>query len=131
GRQVQIAVRGPRIAVDAAVFAASVRVDRLVEGDVGRGVARQDAARLLEGHGGGHLGPRGPIVRECGPVGFALKGRLALPSMETVRHLGHRAPPLLRGAAHPVIRDGIKLAWHTVFSYSIWKLQALPSFKAA
>jgi hypothetical protein len=38
-RQVQVAVRGPRVAVAAAMFAAAVRVDGEVEVDVGRVVA--------------------------------------------------------------------------------------------
>ena len=37
GRQVEVRVRGPRVAVDAAVLAALVGVDRLRERDVGRG----------------------------------------------------------------------------------------------
>jgi hypothetical protein len=40
-------VRGPREAVDAAVLAASVGVDGEIERNVGRVVARQDAARGL------------------------------------------------------------------------------------
>ena len=36
GGEVEVAVAGPRVAVDAAVFAAPVRVDRPVEGQVGR-----------------------------------------------------------------------------------------------
>ena len=46
-RHVQVAVRRPRKTVDAAVFAAPVGVDRQVEADVGRIVARQDGLGLL------------------------------------------------------------------------------------
>jgi hypothetical protein len=46
-RQVEVGVRRPRIAVDAAVLAALVRVDRLRERNVRRLVARDDRARIL------------------------------------------------------------------------------------
>ncbi len=49
-RQVEIRVRRPRVAVDAAVLAALVRVDRLAERNVGRIVARDDRARGLDTH---------------------------------------------------------------------------------
>src|SRR5262249_24062504 len=38
-------MRRAREAVDAAVLAATIGIDRTVEGNVGRGVARQDGAR--------------------------------------------------------------------------------------
>ncbi|MNS78298.1 hypothetical protein D3C72_1119030 [compost metagenome] len=41
-RQVEVGVRGPRKAVDAAVLAAAVRVQRDVERNIRRRVARQD-----------------------------------------------------------------------------------------
>src|SRR3546814_11602753 len=49
GQQVEVAVRGPREAIDAPVFAAPVRVDRLAEGDVRRVVAADHAARAFLG----------------------------------------------------------------------------------
>ncbi len=45
GEQAEIGVGRPGEAVDAAVLAAAIGVDRAVEGDVGRGVARDDGAR--------------------------------------------------------------------------------------
>ena len=44
-RQIEVAVRWPRVAVDAAVLAAAIRVDRLLERHVGRIVAADDRAR--------------------------------------------------------------------------------------
>ena len=43
---------GPRITIDAAMFAATVRIHGDVEGDVGRIVARQQLAGLFGGNGG-------------------------------------------------------------------------------
>ena len=65
-RQVQIAVRGPGVAIDAAMLAAAIRVDRQVEPDVGRVVARQDRSnRLLDDvRLGRPAPPRGP-ARAC------------------------------------------------------------------
>src|SRR5262249_5994528 len=48
GRQVEVGVRWPRVAIDAAVLAAAVRIDRLTEADVGRLVARDDRARGVD-----------------------------------------------------------------------------------
>ena len=45
--QSQIAVRGTGKAINAAMFAASVRVQGHIEGQIGRGIARKDAACLL------------------------------------------------------------------------------------
>ena len=45
GREAEIGVGRPREAVDAAVLAAAIGIDRAVEADVGRGVARDDGAR--------------------------------------------------------------------------------------
>ena len=53
-RQAQIAMRGAREAVDAAMLAAPVGVDRAVEGHVGAGVARDHAARPLDADLGAH-----------------------------------------------------------------------------
>ncbi len=48
GRQAQVGVRRPGVAVHAAVFAAAVRIDGAVEGNVGRLVAADYAARPLD-----------------------------------------------------------------------------------
>ena len=45
GRQAEIGVGRPREAIDAAVLAAAIGIDRAVERHVGRGVAREDGAR--------------------------------------------------------------------------------------
>ena len=45
GREAEIGVRRPREAVDAAVLTAAIGIDRPVEADIGRGVARDDGAR--------------------------------------------------------------------------------------
>ena len=45
GREAEIGVGRPREAVDAAMLAAAIGIDRAVEADVGRGVARDDGAR--------------------------------------------------------------------------------------
>ena len=47
GREIDVGMARPRVAVDAAVLAAAVGIDRLLEGDVGRVVAGDDAAREL------------------------------------------------------------------------------------
>ncbi len=51
-RHVEIAVRRPRVAVDAAVLAAAVGIDRAIEVHVGRVVAADDAARVFPDHFG-------------------------------------------------------------------------------
>ena len=50
GGEAEVFMRRPRVAVDAPVLAAAIRVDRLVEMDVGRVVARDDALRVFPGH---------------------------------------------------------------------------------
>src|SRR5262249_55429498 len=50
GRQSEIGVGRPGEAVDAAVLAATIRVDRAIEGNVGRIVARDDLPRGIDGH---------------------------------------------------------------------------------
>jgi hypothetical protein len=50
GREIEVAVRGPREAVDAAVLAAAVRVERAVEVDVGRFVSGEHRLHVLEAH---------------------------------------------------------------------------------
>ena len=50
GRKTEIGVRRPREAIDAAMLATLVRIDRAVEGYIGRGVARDDGARGIAQH---------------------------------------------------------------------------------
>src|SRR5712692_1762951 len=51
-RELEVGMARAGVAVDAAVLAAAVRVDRLLEADVGRVVARDDRARALLGDRG-------------------------------------------------------------------------------
>ena len=48
GRQAEIGVARPRVAIDAAVLAAAIGVDRAVEADIGRIVAGDDRARRID-----------------------------------------------------------------------------------
>jgi hypothetical protein len=48
GGKTHITVRGPCEAIDAAMLAAAIRVDRAIEGNIGRFVARYDRARLFD-----------------------------------------------------------------------------------
>jgi hypothetical protein len=59
GGEVEIAVAGPREAVGATVLAATVRIDRLLEPDVWRIVAADDAAR--GGPSGSPAGSKPPV----------------------------------------------------------------------
>ena len=52
GRQAEIGVGRPREAVDAAMLAAAIGIDRAVEADIGRVVAGDDLARGIERHRG-------------------------------------------------------------------------------
>ena len=52
GRQAEIGVGRPREAIDAAVLAAAIGIDRAVEGDVRRLVAGDDLARRVDRHRG-------------------------------------------------------------------------------
>ncbi len=73
-------MRGARVAVDAAVLAAAIGVDRAVEGDVGAVVARDDGARRLLVH----LGLEGieiaealpAVVERVAPLGFEAAGMI-------------------------------------------------------
>ncbi len=51
-RQAEISVRRPREAIDAAVLAAAIRIDRAIEGNVGRIVAGDDLAGGVDRHRG-------------------------------------------------------------------------------
>ncbi len=51
-REIEIAVRRAGEAIDAAVLATTIRIECLIEMDVGRVVARDDAARAFLGHFG-------------------------------------------------------------------------------
>ena len=55
-RELEVRMARAGVAVDAAVLAAAIGIDRLREADVGRVVARDDRARALLGHAGLQLG---------------------------------------------------------------------------
>src|SRR5262249_21381297 len=95
GRHVEVAVRRPGEAVDAAVLATAIGVDRDVEVDVGRIVAVQDALRLLLAA----RGARGEVLlrRALVEPAPAFVARLALHALEAVRDGPRRAAPLERG----------------------------------
>ena len=60
GRQAEIGVARPRIAIDAAVLAAAIRVDRAVEADIGRVVAGDDRARRIDAETSSRAAPARP-----------------------------------------------------------------------
>ena len=74
GREAEPAMGGPRVAVDASVLAATVGVDRLLEAQIGRVVARDGAARRLQGDLGrrrtrlGLLGVALPVFAQALPA---------------------------------------------------------------
>ena len=104
-------MRGPSIAIDAAMLAAAIGVDGLIEGDIRRCVFRNDAARLFIGDRGGraHHGcfrfwhRQSPFIDHC-TAAMRLKAGILI---------GEAAPALDSGL-HNASRD-------TVFLYSIAK----------
>jgi hypothetical protein len=74
GREAQVGVRRPGEAVDAAVLAAPVGIDRAVEVDVGTAVAGDDCLRHVRQDGGGQLGRLGVVQRPAVVEGLALGG---------------------------------------------------------
>jgi len=84
-REAEVLVRGPRVAVDAAVLAAAVRVDADVEADVGTVVVGERRARGVAQELRARVGRK--LVRE--PLVGVRRERRAL---EAVRGCGLRAP---------------------------------------
>ena len=129
GRQVQIAVRGARVAVDAAVFATAVRVDREIKADVGRVVARQDAACVfLEDLRAGRGVVFGRCLLERAPA--IVKRRPGI-CAETMLQGPHRAAALECGGGckhqrrrGDAIQAGrtVRFGVHTVNIYSLTSL---------
>ncbi|MPN18973.1 hypothetical protein SDC9_166339 [bioreactor metagenome] len=98
-REIQIAVRGPRIAVHAAVLAAAIGVDRLCEIDVWRVIARQRAAGVFQHHLGGDRGRRVALARflALAPPDVLVRRRArAMLHAEAVLHLRGNTPALDR-----------------------------------
>ena len=95
-RQVQVAVRRPGEAVDAAVLAAAIRIDREVEGEVGRIVGGEDRLDPLLDH---RRFRRQPLLGRCllerAP---AVVVALAGPARVAMLDRPDRAPPLQRAA---------------------------------
>ena len=94
GREPHVGVGRPREAVDAAVLAAAIGIDRAVEADVGRVVARDDLARGLDRDRG--LERRQLLDRLPAVVERDARGRLV-----AARCVGQRPP-----AAPPFTVDG-------------------------
>ena len=84
GGETHVGVGGPGVAIEAAVLAAAVGIDRAVEGDVGRLVAGDDRLGLLPGDLGRER--LGRLV-----AGPAVVERLALFEFETAGGVGRRA----------------------------------------
>ena len=84
-RQVEVRVRRPREAVDAAVLAALVGIDRLVERDVRRIVVRDDRARTAGSSRSSCSGGSGSSRRVRVVVVPAVVDRLARVAAEAVR----------------------------------------------
>ena len=90
GRETEIGVGRPREAIDAAVLAAAIGIDRTVERDVGGVVAGDDLARRVDRDRGleqRQLFERLPAVVECDP-----RGRLV--AARGIRLRAASAPPL-------------------------------------
>ncbi len=92
GRVPEKAMGGTRVAVDAAVLAAAIGIDRAVEGDVGAVVARDDGARRLLAH----LGLEGVEVAQALPAVIEGLALLRLEAAGRVRARAAPAPPLRR-----------------------------------
>ena len=84
GREAEKGVARPREAIDAAVLAAAVRIDRAIERHVGRGVAGDDAARRVQRDLGSNR--RGILVDLP-----AVVGRLARVPLEAAARVAARA----------------------------------------
>ena len=109
GRQALIGVGRPRVAIDAAVLAAAIGIDRAVEADIRRLVPADDLARLLDLHMG--LERRQFLEAFPAVVERHLGGRL-----EPARGVGYGAAPapapgLHRGGENAVVRRrfGVKV----------------------
>ena len=91
GRQVQVTVSRPCITVDAAMLAAAVGIDRPLEGQVGRVVAREDLCAGLQAHLGGNR--RRTVPQRAARIAPAVIDRLAGVAFEAVRDLPAGATP--------------------------------------
>src|SRR5690606_6629815 len=103
GGQVQVAVRGPRIAVDATVLAAPVGIEPLHEADIGRIVARDGAAGVLPAQLGGRWRRLGSRVHGQLGAAPAVIERVARVALEPVRLPPREAPALERLHGYAVL----------------------------
>ena len=109
GREAHVRVGRAREAVDAAVLAAAIRIDRAVEADVGRVVARDDLARPLLGHR--RLERRQLLDRAPAVVERDARGRLV--AARGVRQRSPAAPSLtIDGGAEEFVRRRHGGRWH-------------------
>jgi hypothetical protein len=97
GRPAQVAVRGPGIAINAAVLAAPVGIEPHVEGQIGRLVAAQRRARLLPAQFGAQR--RGLFI-----LGARFKAAPAI--VEGLARVGGEAVRQLAGGTSPL--DGMQ-----------------------
>ena len=93
GRQVQVGMRRPREAVDTTVLATLVRVDRLVERDVRRGIRRDEVLRPVREELRFRRRRRELRSVRRRP---AVVHRLAALGVETARRIGYRAATLVK-----------------------------------
>ena len=89
GRQAEIGMARPRIAIDAAVLAAAIRVDRAVEADIRRVVAGDDRARRVDAEPG--FEPRRLVVLD-----------MSQPSSKATRFSRSKRPVSLLAAPRPL-----------------------------
>ena len=128
-REVEIGVRWSRKAIDAAVLAALVGVDRLRERHVRRVVVRDDAARVFPDHLGGQGLPAGAhALRQRVP---AVVGSFAGVGLEAMRHAARRAAPLERlqwdaNFVHGVLLERLFVRTVPEFSPSVARLRQAP-----
>ena len=109
-RQPEVAVRRPRVAVAAAMLAAAVGIDGMVEGDVGRIVGHDGAARVLPAHLGLRLGRL--TLQGVIPGLPAIVERGACIALEAVRHPRGRAAALQGGQREGELGHGVNAPRH-------------------
>ncbi len=109
-RQVEIGVRRPREAIDAAVLAAAIGVQRDAERDVRRRIAAQDRARLLLRDAGDQLRRRrfggGAFAALAALAALAARDRLVLADVR-------RTPAIVEGLAGIPLEAPLQIADRT------------------
>ncbi len=119
-RHAQVAVRRPGEAVDAAVLAAAIGIDREVEVDVGRVVAREDRLDALLDHR--RLGSQALLGRGLLERAPAIVVALAAGARIAMLDRPHRAAPLDRPARR-LLRTGRLVARDRSLSFG-WRRQS-------